>query len=157
VNTIYQGLQGTLLSNQAELKALKAKKETQKAQLLDLQKGLEKLNRVEKELTELDQQVEVDRENYRLYLTKFEESRISNAMDSERISNVSLIEPASPPLKSESRKIRLKLLLAVFLGGIGGLGLAFIWEYLDDRLERNEDVENHLGLPVLASIPEMEA
>jgi capsular polysaccharide biosynthesis protein len=31
--------------------------------------------------------------------------------------------------------------------------LAFIREYLDDRIERIEDVEKELMLPVLASIP----
>ncbi len=155
VNTVYQNLQQEILRNQAELKALRAKEETQRAQLTGYQEKLEKLNRIEKELNDLKQQVEVDRQNYRLYLTKFEESRISNAMDTEKIANVSLIEPARPPIKPVSPKIFLNIVLSIFLGGIGGLGLAFFSEYLDDSLEKNEDVENHLGLPVLASIPEM--
>ena len=35
----------------------------------------------------------------RLYLTKFEQSRISNAIDTKKIPNVSLIQPVRPPLK----------------------------------------------------------
>lgn len=99
--------------------------------------------------------MELDRQNYRLYLTKFEESRISDAMDSEKIANVSLIEPARPPIKPVSPRIFLNILLSIFLGGFGGLGLAFFSEYFDDSLEKNEDVEDHLGVPVLASIPKM--
>ncbi len=155
VNIVYQDLQQGLLRNQADLKALKAKKEIQKSHLADYHKELEKLNRIEKKLNRLKQQVEVDRQNYRLYLTKFEESRISNAMDTEKIANVSLIEPARPPLKPVSPKVLLNLVLAVFLGGFGGLGLAFVLEYLDDSLEKTDDVEDYLQLPVLASIPEM--
>jgi uncharacterized protein involved in exopolysaccharide biosynthesis len=35
------------------------------------------------QLNQLQQQVDVDRQSYRLYLSKFEESRISDAMDTD--------------------------------------------------------------------------
>jgi capsular polysaccharide biosynthesis protein len=46
-------------------------------------------------------------------------------------------------------------LIGIFLGGFGGLGLAFFVEHMDDSLEKPEDVEKVLQLPVLASIPEI--
>ena len=46
--------------------------------------------------------------------------------------------------------------LAVVLGGGGAFGLAFFSEYLNDSLEKAEDVESHLDLPVLASIPQLD-
>ena len=46
-------------------------------------------------------------------------------------------------------------MIAIFLGGVGGLGLALFSEYLDDSLEKPEDVEKELQLPVLTSIPEL--
>ena len=155
VNITYQRLEEDLLRNEAELKAIRAKKKTQGAQLAAYQKKLEKLNRIEVELNQLKQQVDVDRQNYRLYLSKFEESRISDAMDTEKIANVNVIEPAQSPLKPVSPKILLNMMLAIFLGGFGGFGLAFFSEYLDDSLEKTEDVENYLEVPVLASIPEL--
>jgi polysaccharide chain length determinant protein (PEP-CTERM system associated) len=153
VNTTYQRLQENLLRNEAELKALKAKKESQSAHLAESQSRLKKLNRIEVELNELQNEVEVDRQNYRLYLTKFEESRISDAMDTQKIANVSVIEPAQPPSKPKGPKVLLNMVLAIFLGGFGGLGLALLLEGLDDSLEKTEDVEKYLHLPVLASIP----
>jgi capsular polysaccharide biosynthesis protein len=54
-----------------------------------------------------------------------------------------------------SPKVTVNLLLAVFLGGCGGLGLVFLLEHLDDSLERPEDVEDALHVPVLSSIPEL--
>ena len=108
-------------------------------------------------MSRLENQLDVDQENYRLYLKKFEESRISNAMDAEKIANVSVLERAIPPLKPVSPKVRLNLALGVFLGMFGGLFLAFFMEYLDDSLDRPEDVEQHLKLPVLVSIPELKA
>jgi polysaccharide chain length determinant protein (PEP-CTERM system associated) len=154
LNTTYQRLKEELFQNQVEQKALTGKKETQSAQMANFQEKLEQLNQIEVELSQLQQAVDVDRQNYRLYLSKFEEARISDAMDTKKITNVSLIEPAFSPLKPVSPKMFLNLVLSIFLGGFGGLGLAFFSEYLDDSLEKPEDVEDALQIPVLASIPE---
>jgi uncharacterized protein involved in exopolysaccharide biosynthesis len=154
VNVTYQRLQEELFQNEADLKALTAKQKTEKAQLSGYQERLENLNQFEVRLDQLQRDVDVDRQNYRLYLTKFEESRISNAMDSERIANVSLIEAASPPLKPVSPKVLLNLVLGIFLGAFGALGLAFFSEYLDDSIEKPEHAEKALGIPVLASVPQ---
>ena len=153
VNPTYQRLKEELLSNEAEIEALKAKKNTQKEHLADLQVQLENLNQVELELKELEQQIEVDRENYRLYLTKVEESRISDAMDTEKIASVSVIGLARPPQKPVSPKVILNILIGIFLGIFGSLSLALFREYLDDRIEKIEDIEKELHLPVLATIP----
>jgi len=157
LNTTHQRLQEDLYRNKAELRALKAKEESQGSQLAEYRERLEKLNRMEVELKGLQRQVDVDQQNYRLYLTKFEESRISNAMDTEKIANVAQIQVATAPLKPVSPKVLLNLILGVFLGAFGALGLAFFMEYLDDSIEKPEDAEGSLHLPVLASIPELKA
>ena len=149
-------IQQEVLRNEAELRSIKAREETQRAQLADFRKKHEKLNRVEMKFGRLREEVEVQRQNYRLYLTKFEEARISDEMDRQKIANVSVIEPARPPLQPESRNIPRNLVLATILGVVGGLGLALFSEYLEDKLDRDEDVEYHLNLPVLASIPILE-
>jgi len=155
VNPTYRQTKAELFRYQADLKALNAKAKNQKTQLIDYHQKLEKLNRVEAELNQLQQEIDVAGRNYRLYLAKFEESRISDAMDSEKITSVSLIEPAQMPLYPVSPKPMRNLILAVLLGVFAGLGLAFFFNYLDDSLEMVEDVEEYLQLPVLASIPEL--
>jgi len=155
LNTTYQRLQEELFRNQAEGKALAAKREIQNTQLTNYQSKLEQLNQMEVKLNQLEQSVDVNRQNYRLYLAKFEESRISDAMDNKKMANVSLMESAFTPLKPISPKVFLNIVLAIFLGAFGGLGLGFFTEYLDDSLEKPEDVEKALQLPVLASIPEL--
>lgn len=121
--------------------------------VVELERRQTQLNEIEKEFNRLQQEVEVDRENYRLYLTKFKESRILSSMDPGKMSTVSVIEPAQPPLKPVSPNIFLNMILAVFLGGVGAFGWAFFSEYTAGNLEGAEDVEEHLRLPVLASIP----
>jgi len=153
INPTYQRLKDELLHNEAEIEALKAKEITQKKHLNDIQVKLENLNQVELKLRELEQEIDVDRENFKLYLTKVEESRISDAMDSEKIASVSVLGPARQPRKPVSPKVMLNILIGIFLGIFGSLSLAFFGEYLDDRIEKIEDVEKALQLPVLASIP----
>ncbi|MEJ2099609.1 MAG: GumC family protein [Desulfobacterales bacterium] len=153
VNPTYQRLKEEVLRNEAEIEALKAKKIAQQKYSSELQGKLEKLNQVELEIKQLQQEIEVDRENYRLYLTKVEESRISDAMDTEKISSVTLIGPARPPSKPVSPRVKLNILIGIFLGIFASLSLAVFREYLDDRIEKVEDVEKELQLPVLASIP----
>jgi uncharacterized protein involved in exopolysaccharide biosynthesis len=155
LNSTYQRLQEELFRNEAEGKALYAKKEIQTRQLSDFQNKLEDLNRMEVKLTQLEQSVRVNTQNYRLYLAKFEESRISDAMDNKKMANVTLMQPALTPLEPVSPKVSLNIVLALFLGGFGGLGLAFFADYIDDTLEKPEDVEKLLQLPLLASIPEI--
>ncbi|MDP1443094.1 YveK family protein [Priestia megaterium] len=46
----------------------------------------------------------------------------------------------------------LNMALALAVGLIAGVGLAFLLEYLDTTIKNDKDVEEHLGLPVLGSI-----
>jgi uncharacterized protein involved in exopolysaccharide biosynthesis len=157
LNPTYQQLQNELVINQAESKALAARKKTQKKQLAEYQDKLTQLNQMAVKLNHLQQTVDLTRENYRLYLSKIEESRISDAMDKNKISNVSLMEQALPPLKPVSPKKFLALVMGFFVGAFGGLGCAFLAEYLDDSLENPEQAETILKLPVLASVPEFDS
>ena len=152
-NVIYQTILQELFRREAESNALQAKKEMQAAHLASYQSELEELDQAESGFENLRQQVELSRKKYQLYQTRFQESRISNAMDNDKISNVSVIEPASPALRPISPKVFVNMVLSVLAGGIAALGLASWLEYMDDRIETDEDVELFLGgLPVLASI-----
>ncbi len=155
-NQLHEDLQSNLLRNQVELHALKTKKETQMAQLADYRIKLNRFNQLELEFKRLKQEVDINRENYKEYLIKFEESRISNAMDTDRLTNVKVIEPATAPFDPVSPKVLLNLALGFILGGFGSLGLAFCSEFLDDCIETDQDVESLLEMPVLASVSHLE-
>ena len=156
INETYQRIQEELFNSQADLEGFKARLAVQKSQLAGYQAQLEYLNHIEVELNELQFQANVAREAKKIYLGKVEASRISNAMDVENLSNVTQIQAARRPLKPVSPKVGLNLILSVFLGAFGGIGIAFLMESLDDTLGRPGETEKALGLPVLASIPQFE-
>jgi uncharacterized protein involved in exopolysaccharide biosynthesis len=156
INVTHQEMQAALLRNQAELKALKAKVFTQRSQLKEYQAELGNFNQVEAQYKRLVQEIELNRKNYQTYLEKLENSRISEAMDAAKIASVRLIEPAKPPLEPISPNKKLNLFIAIVFGIFGGLGLALFMEYLNDSLERPEDIEKVLNVPVLTSIPKLQ-
>jgi uncharacterized protein involved in exopolysaccharide biosynthesis len=106
-------------------------------------------------LKEMNRQVEINEENYHLYVKHMEEARISNAMDSQKIANISVVEPALLPLYPIKPTKLLNILISMILGVILSLGTAFVYEYLSHSFNNAEEVNKYLGLPVLASIPEM--
>ena len=109
-------------------------------------------------INEFDQSVlEMNEENYQLYIRNMEEARISDAMDSQKIANISVIEPAQPPIKPIKPNKLLNVFLSIFLGGFAALGLAFFSEYLNHGLNNSGDVKRHLGVQVMATIPEIKS
>ena len=61
------------------------------------------------------------------------------------------------PTAGSARKVQPQMartgLFALLLGGIFGVGLAFLWQALDTRPRSSREVSEGLGLPLLARIP----
>ncbi len=68
-------------------------------------------------------------------------------------SNIAVLNPAIVPLKPSKPKLLLNLVLAVFFGGVFGLGAALWSELVDRRIRGQRDFGDILGLPVLAELP----
>jgi capsular exopolysaccharide synthesis family protein len=60
---------------------------------------------------------------------------------------------AEPEGKPSKPNVPLHLALGGVLGLMFGLGLAFFLEYMDTTVKSLDDVERHLGVPVLAVVP----
>ncbi|MGC3958007.1 MAG: polysaccharide biosynthesis tyrosine autokinase [Verrucomicrobiota bacterium] len=71
-----------------------------------------------------------------------------------RVSQVEIIETASPGLKPVRPNKTLNIILGVVIGLIVGVGLAFFIEYLDTSVKTIDDVERLLQAPVLGVIPQ---
>lgn len=64
-----------------------------------------------------------------------------------------LTQPAPMPLGPFKPQPLRDAILAVAVGLVLGVGLAFLLEYLDRRIKTEEDMEHHFGLPVLTTVP----
>jgi polysaccharide biosynthesis transport protein len=73
------------------------------------------------------------------------------AMPRVAVSVKQVAEPSAFPARP---RVGLNLALGGLIGLVLGVGLAFFIEYLDTSVKTMEDVENLLGVPVLAIIPQ---
>jgi len=137
------------------LSALNSKEKSQKQHLALYQQELNRIDSVELKLKELERQVKLNEENYQLYVKHMEEARISNAMDNQKIANISVVEPALPPIKPVGPKKVLNILISIIIGGAAAGAVALSSEYFSHSLKNSEDIKKYLDLPALASIPEM--
>ncbi len=99
----------------------------------------------------LVRQVDASRNLYKSVLERVRELDVSADAPA---SNVSVVDRAAAPHGPSSPKKLFSLELSGFLGLIGGLGLAFFLEFLDDRLKSSEEIERELQLPSLALVPD---
>jgi chain length determinant protein EpsF len=76
----------------------------------------------------------------------------SNLESQTQQTNVSVLSPAIEPTEPASPRIILNTLLAVFLGTLLGIGAALAMELANRRIRSREDIEQALGLPVLAEL-----
>lgn len=68
-------------------------------------------------------------------------------------SEIALLNPATAPMQPNSPKIVLNTALAVILGGILGVGFAFLLELLDRRVRSAEDLNTIQNIPMLGVVP----
>jgi succinoglycan biosynthesis transport protein ExoP len=81
----------------------------------------------------------------------------------EKLTNLRISEQSKPPIArilegaSVAVPVRprkaVNMALAIVLGSFLGVGLAFLWESLDDRIHSGEECEQLTGLPSLAHVP----
>lgn len=66
---------------------------------------------------------------------------------------VKIISQASIPTQPQGRSKKIIFLLAAFLSVVLGIGLAFIFEYLNPTVRSSRDLVDALQVPLLATIP----
>jgi len=81
------------------------------------------------------------------------EIQVSSQLGGLRTSNIKIIDRALVPASPFTPDTKRNLIMALLLGIIGGIGLAFFVEYLDDTVKGPEEVEKITGLPTLGTIP----
>jgi succinoglycan biosynthesis transport protein ExoP len=155
LNESYKQAQLALIAEKATLSYLQAKASKQKALLASARNELKNINDSEVQLAQVERELSLQKDNYRKYNEKLEQARIDQALEMGKISNISVVQPATYPIKPVRPRKMLNLALGLFLGIFGALGLAFFSEYMDHTFKKPEDVEERLQLPMLASIPVM--
>jgi succinoglycan biosynthesis transport protein ExoP len=130
------------------------KKEASIKYTLDKQRGdVAKMKNNSILYNSIKSEVESKRRLLNTLLEKQSETQLSAQLRGLNASNISIIDKAEIPMSPVSPNKRNSLLMALFIGLFGGVGLAFLFDYLDDTIKGPADVEKLTGLPSLGMIP----
>ena len=152
LNDVHRRILNELLGARVQLKALNEKKVALTKQVDSYSSGAADKKRKGFEYDRLLRDVNVKKANLDLYKQKAEEARISDAMDEQKFSNAYILERASPPLRKAGKSFML-LAMVTLIGAAGAaIAAAFGIEYFNSTLRNESDIEDQIGLPVLATI-----
>jgi len=152
-NPTYQWLDGELARARADLAAYRAESATLSGIVGSYRRDALRLE--EKQIVEqaLLRTIKAEEASYLLYANKREEARISDALDAERIANVSITEaPVAPTLPVHSRWFLA--LLGVPFAACVSVGSAFIADHFDVSFRTPGELALALNTPVLAALPD---
>ena len=151
-NGISQEVISHLITTQTQLEADRDKLKTIKAEKEKLTKQIALLPANVQSLTKLVRQREQANENRQFIQRKLEEARIAEA---QRISQIQILELATPPSSPSSPKILPLLAIASILGMVLGAGIILLLEKIDRTLYEGTDIERQIHIPLLTKLPHL--
>lgn len=155
-NVVYQNTEMERIKAESDLSAQKAKAVTLKQQLADLDDKIRSLDFSEKDIQKLKREQAINEKNFQTYAEKTEEARITDDMNRLKMANISVIQGATVPIKPVKPNKLQNIVLGIIAGMVAGLGLAYLSESTSQSFTSPEQVENRLGLPILAVISHKE-
>jgi len=152
-NTLQEEIRKAVGSAEADYRAA-LKKESSLQGLLNEQRGdVTRMNKNAIFYHTLRTEVENMRTLLSTLVAKQNEIQVSSQLGGLRTSNIKVVDRALVPPGPFTPNVRRNLLMALLAGLLGGLGLIFLVEYLDNTVKGPEDVEKLAGLPSLGIIP----
>ncbi len=117
--------------------------ETAKAEAFEIEKRKIEFER-------LKHDADNDQRLYDTVLKRLKDIELSGLL---RTSNVRVLDAARPAFAPVKPRLRTIMLVALLLGLLAGLGLAFVLEFIDNTISSQADIENVLRLPFLGLVP----
>jgi capsular exopolysaccharide synthesis family protein len=144
IQSIVAGIESAYLAAQANERELRSRMEAQKEEAL-------RLKDASVEYAILGHDAETSRQLYDSVRQRIKETGMAAEL---RASNVFVVDAAHPPFDPTWPRTGRNLAMGLLCGLLGGVGLAFLSEYLDHRLRGPDEVERLLGLRSLGVVPE---
>ncbi len=92
--------------------------------------------------------------NKGIYQSLLERAKEIESMVGVSSSNIHIVDRASLPIFPFKPKVRLNLLLAIVVGLMGGIGLAFLLEYFADTITNPDQISERFQIPILGVVPQ---
>ncbi len=145
ITKILEAARTEYVLKRAEENSLGAELETAKQEALELHKKFISHMAIQ-------QDAEKNQQLYDILLGRLKEADLTSSL---RANNLRIIDSALEPSRPVKPRVQVNMALAVLVGLVGGIGLAFFFEYVDNTIKTTEDIERHVQLPLLGVIPDM--
>jgi len=156
INPVYVSLTDKLSDREASLAEKTASLEAMQVTSARLQGNLNTLQAElsAKQINQQQLQNEINRleETQNLLAQKLTQTQIARSIDLGG-TTMNIASPALVPANPVKPNKKLNVAVALVLGLMVAMGLAFLLEFMDSTIKTPDDVEKHLGLPVIGSIP----
>jgi capsular exopolysaccharide synthesis family protein len=136
-------------SIQTEYEIARAKEDALVKALEEQKKEALKLNQKQIQYVVLKREVDTNRSVYESLLSRLKEASLAEEL---KVTNISIVDLARVPTGPVGPSKSKNLMIAIVVGLMGGIGLAFFFEYLDGSIKSSEDVERYLGLAFLGHV-----
>jgi polysaccharide biosynthesis transport protein len=141
---------GRIVAGSQQATAQSRARETQLLAALDAQrKKVIELRDARNESLVLQREVETAQKAYEAALARYLVNKVESGA---RSTNVTILNPASEPMRHSKPKTLLNIILGFVVGIVLGLGAVFLLELLDRRVRSGEDLEAGLDAPLLGTL-----
>jgi uncharacterized protein involved in exopolysaccharide biosynthesis len=163
INELRRRLETDLKVAETSLNGLKKKESTLTAQASRLSAEASEINGKSIERAEIERRRAINEEAYLLYQKKGRENQITQVLNREQVMNFSVVDQPRTDGQPKTPKPMLNLAILSFVGLFAGLAAALITargnetSVNDGYVITAGELERRYGLPVLASVPLIEA
>jgi uncharacterized protein involved in exopolysaccharide biosynthesis len=155
VNPVWQAVTGSIIQNETERAALKAKRSALAGQIGTMQGQLSNVEGSTVDFNSLRQKVADLQNNYQLYTEKRDEAQIADQMNANRLLNVAVAQSPTYSMMPFRPKPLVDTVLGTFTALFFACFLVFFAEIGRNTFASALEVERTLELPVLAEVPLM--
>ncbi len=122
----FESLEKEFLRQEAELIGARTRRDALRTAMTTLQAEQQALEAATSEYEDLTREVQSAQNKLAVYRTRMDEERIENLLDRERILEVAVVDPPSPPALPVDRHSAITLALGFCLASLTGIGAALL-------------------------------
>jgi uncharacterized protein involved in exopolysaccharide biosynthesis len=153
-NPVWITIQTAMMQATSDVAAEKAKRAQYAVDIAAAKQQLAALVSNGVDLQHLQRQVNTDQSAYAIYVQKTEEARTSEALNNNKLMNVSVAQPPNAPLQPQSPNVPLNLCVGLLMAGAFGLAAACWEEERDPRIFSSGAVNAASGLTIIGVVDE---
>lgn len=101
-------------------------------------------------MRQLEREAEASRGLYQIFFSRLQEADVQEDLQS---ADARILSPAEIPLRAESQQQRRTMLLTMVMGGLIGVGIVFLLDFLNNTFRSPIQLEELSGMTVLGTLP----